>query len=102
MTGLYTAAEGTPPPADHTGDGTPVTLTPHGATRWTNTGATMEDPVRARTDRLIAFTQRVVDDRIRAALIEEGVDPDAVERVARRAQAGEFDVPVHVTFREDA
>lgn len=42
------------------------------------------------------------DQRIRAALIEEGVDPDAVERVARRARAGEFDPPFpQVVIRED-
>lgn len=33
------------------------------------------------------------DQRIREALIEEGVDPEAVARVARRAEAGEFDPP---------
>lgn len=48
--------------------------------------------------RIKAYT----DARIRAALIQEGVDPDAVERVARRAQAGEFDPPTPMhTITED-
>lgn len=49
-----------------------------------------------------ARTKRLINHRIRAALTEEGVDPDAVERVARRAQAGEFDPPhPEHTIRDD-
>ena len=60
------------------------------------------DPVTEVIDAHRAAVRRYVDQRIRAALIEEGVDPDAVERVAARAATGEFDPPAPtVTIRDD-
>jgi hypothetical protein len=61
---------------------------------------TFESLVPGHLEEVAARAVAYKEQRIREAFAAQGVDPDIVDDIARRAAAGEFDMPIEVRISE--